>query len=223
MNRDQLIDIIDYTLLDLQASKKDIELFCKKAVDFGFKTIFVNPYYIDFAYDLVKDQDIKVGAPIGFSLGSSTTKTKLMETIESIEAGASELDMLMNLSAFKSGEYNYVENEIKEFTTEAGNLTTKVIIESALLNDEEIIKACQLVEAGGADFVKTATGFNGGGATIKDVKLMKKTVGNNLEVKAAGGIRTYQDAVDMIEAGASRIGASGAIEIIEGKEYNGNY
>jgi len=223
MNRDQLIDIIDYTLLDLQASKQDIELFCKKAVDFGFKTIFVNPYYIDFAYDLVKDQDIKVGAPIGFSLGSSTTKTKLMETVESIEAGASELDMLMNLSAFKSGEYNYVENEIKEFTTEAGNLTTKVIIESALLNDEEIIKACQLVEAGGADFVKTATGFNGGGATIKDVKLMKKTVGNNLEVKAAGGIRTYQDAVDMIEAGASRIGASGAIEIIEGKEYNGNY
>jgi deoxyribose-phosphate aldolase len=223
MNKEELIKIIDYTLLDLTASKTDLEKFCQETIEYGFKTVFVNPYYLEFVYNKLNKHDVKVGAPIGFSLGCSTKKTKLTETKESIKAGASELDMLMNLSAFKSSEYDYVENEIKEFVKLANGLTTKVIIESALLTKEEIIKACKLVESGGADFVKTATGFNGGGAALDDVKLMKKTVGSNLEVKAAGGIKTYQDALDMIKAGASRIGASGAIEIIEGKDYKGNY
>lgn len=223
MKKEKLIKIIDYTLLDLTASKTDLEKFCQETIEYGFKTVFVNPYYLDFVYNKLNKHDIKLGAPIGFSLGCSTKKTKLIETEESIKAGASELDMLMNLSAFKSKNYDYVENEIKEFVEIADSLTTKVIIESALLTKEEIIKACKLVESGGADFVKTATGFNGGGATLDDVKLMKTTVGSNLEVKAAGGIKTYQDALDMIEAGASRIGASGAIEIIEGNEYKGNY
>jgi deoxyribose-phosphate aldolase len=223
MNKDQLIEIIDYTILDITASKNDIEEFCQEAIDYGFKTIFVNPYYLEFAYDLVNSHDIKVGAPIGFSLGCSTKETKITEAKEAVKAGASELDMLMNLAAFKSEDYDYVEAEIRDFVKAADGLTTKIIIESALLNREEIIKACELAEAGGADFVKTATGFNGGGAEIEDVKLMKETVGSRLKVKAAGGIKTFEDAVKMLEAGASRIGASGAVEIIEGKEFKGDY
>lgn len=223
MNKDQLIEIIDYTLLDLTASKSDIEKFCQEAINYGFKTIFVNPYYLEFAHNIVDSYEIKVGAPIGFSLGCSTKKTKITEAEEAVKAGASELDMLMNLAAFKSEEYDYVEAEIRDFVKAADGLTTKIIIESALLNREEIIKACQLAETGGADFVKTATGFNGGGAEIEDVKLMKKTVGSRLKVKAAGGIKTFEDALKMVEAGASRIGASGAVEIIEGKEFKGDY
>jgi len=223
MNKDQLIEIIDYTLLDLTVSKSDIEKFCQEAINYGFKTIFVNPYYLEFAHNIVDSHEIKVGAPIGFSLGCSTKKTKITEAEEAVKAGASELDMLMNLAAFKSEDYDYVEAEIRDFVQAAAGLTTKIIIESALLNMEEIIKACQLAETGGADFVKTATGFNGGGAEIEDVKLMKKTVGSRLKVKAAGGIKTFEDALKMVEAGASRIGASGAVEIIEGKEFKGDY
>ncbi|MTI54883.1 deoxyribose-phosphate aldolase [Geosporobacter ferrireducens] len=214
---------MDYTLLKPIASKEDITKFCHETIQYDFKTIFVNPYYVEHAYALVKDHGIKVGVPIGFSLGGATTSTKVQETKEAIKNGAVEIDMLINLGALKSKEFSVVQQDISEVVKASNGLLTKVIIETALLSQEEKITACQLIVEAGADFVKTATGFNGGGATLEDVQLLRETVGPSIGVKAAGGIRTFENAVKMLQAGANRLGTSGAVEIITGNLSTSSY
>ncbi|SFM13034.1 deoxyribose-phosphate aldolase [Pelosinus propionicus] len=223
MNRETLIEMIDYTLLNPTATKEHIQIFCQETITHGFKTVFVNPYYVSFANQLLKEHDIKVGVPIGFSLGGATTKVKVAETIDAIGNGAREIDMLINLGALKSKEYDVVKYDIEEVVKASQGLVTKVIIETALLTQEEKKIACNLIKEAGADFVKTATGFNGGGATIEDVVLLRSVVGKDFGVKAAGGIRTYDDAIKIVEAGANRIGTSNAIAIITGKTGSGGY
>lgn len=217
MNQEALIDMIDYTLLNPIATKEHIQIFCQETITHGFKTVFVNPYYVSYANQLLKDHNIKVGVPIGFSLGGATTKVKVAETVDAIDNGAREIDMLINLGALKSKEYNVVKYDIAEVVKASQGLVTKVIIETALLTQEEKKIACNLIREAGADFVKTATGFNGGGATVEDVVLLRSVVGKDFGVKAAGGIRTYDDAIKIVQAGANRIGTSNAIAIISGK------
>ncbi|GAB3804330.1 deoxyribose-phosphate aldolase [Virgibacillus kimchii] len=223
MDKQNLIDLIDYTLLNPTATKEDITKFCEETIEHGFKTVFVNPYYVSHAHSLLSPHGIKVGVPIGFSLGGATTHVKVEETKEAIKNGAEEIDILINLGAMKSGEYDVVNNDIAEVVKAANGLTTKVIIETALLTDEEKVKATELIIEAGADFVKTATGFNGGGATVEDVKLLKSVAGEKIGVKAAGGVKTYDDAVKIVEAGASRIGASGAVAIVTGGTSTASY
>src|SRR5690625_4661305 len=160
-------------------------------------------YYVSHAHDLLSPHGIKVGVPIGFSLGGATTHVKVEETKEAVRNGAEEIDMLINLGALKSGEYDVVKNDIEAVVQAAGGLTTKVIIETALLTDEEKVKATEQIIEAGADFVKTATGFNGGGATVEDVKLLRSVAGDKIGVKAAGGVKTFDDAVKIVEAGRS--------------------
>ena len=219
----KITEMIDYTLLKPTATKEDIAKFCQETIDYGFTTVFVNPYYVKYAVELLSPHGIKVGVPIGFSLGGATTNTKVAETKEAIENGAEEIDMLINLGALKSKEFDVVKNDIAEVVKAANGLTTKVIIETALLTREEKIAACQLIVEAGADYVKTATGFNGGGATVEDVKLLRSIVGPDIGVKAAGGVRTFEDAVRIVEAGANRIGTSGAIAIVTGQTSEAGY
>lgn len=223
MDREKLIAIIDYTLLQPTATRQDIQRFCEETIHYGFRTVFVNPYYVSYAHSLLFPHGIKVGAPIGFSLGGATTHVKVEETKEAIQHGAQEIDMLMNIGAFKSGEYDVVRNDIAAVVEASQGLTTKVIIETALLTDEEKVKATELIIEAGAHFVKTATGFNGGGATVEDVKLLRSVAGDKIGVKAAGGVKTYEDAVNIAASGADRIGASGAIQIVNGKVSNSDY
>ncbi|UJL47399.1 deoxyribose-phosphate aldolase [Virgibacillus sp. NKC19-16] len=223
MDKQELTNIIDYTLLKPTASKEDITHFCNETIEYGFKTVFVNPYYVSHAHNLLSPHNIKVGVPIGFSLGGATTHTKVEETKEAINNGAEEIDMLINLGALKSKEFDVVKNDIAEVVKASGGLTTKVIIETALLTKEEKITASEIIVEAHADFVKTATGFNGGGATVEDVKLLRSVVGENFGVKAAGGVRNYEDAVNIVNAGATRIGASGAIAIISGETSKVSY
>lgn len=223
MDKQDLINIIDYTFLKPTASKEDIFSFCSETIEHGFKTVFVNPYYVSYAHSLLSPHNIKVGVPIGFSLGGATTHTKVEETKEAIKNGAEEIDMLINLGALKSKEFDVVRNDISEVVKASEGLLVKVIIETALLTEEEKITAANLIVEAGADFVKTATGFNGGGATVEDVQLLRSVVGEGFGVKAAGGVRNYEDALTIIKAGANRIGASGAIDIISGKTSNASY
>lgn len=216
MQKQDLTEMIDYTLLNPTTSKDDIKTFCDETIDYGFKTVFVNPYYVPYTYGLLSPHGIKVGAPIGFSLGGATTQTKVAETKEAIKNGAEEIDTLINLGALKSREYDVVKSDISKVVKASEGLTTKVIIENGLLTHDEKVTAAKLIVEAGADFVKTATGFNGGGATVEDVKLLRSVVGENFGVKAAGGVRTYEDAIAIVEAGADRIGASGAIAIVTG-------
>ncbi|ASN04572.1 deoxyribose-phosphate aldolase [Virgibacillus necropolis] len=223
MDKQDLINIIDYTFLKPTASKEDITTFCNETIEHGFKTVFVNPYYVSYAHSLLSPHNIKVGVPIGFSLGGATTHTKVEETKESIRNGAEEIDMLINLGALKSKEFDVVRNDISEVVKASEGLLVKVIIETALLTKEEKITAANLIVEAGADFVKTATGFNGGGATASDVQLLRSVVGKGFGVKAAGGVRNYEDALTIVKAGANRIGASGAIAIISGETSNASY
>lgn len=223
MTTQQIIDMIDYTLLTPTATKDDITAFCNETIEHGFNTVFVNPYYVKHAVELLSPHNIKVGVPIGFSLGGATTHTKVTETKEAIQNGATEIDMLINLGALKSKEFDVVRDDIAAVVKASEGLTTKVIIETALLTNEEKIIACKLIMEAGADFVKTATGFNGGGATVEDVQLLRSVVGKDFGVKAAGGVRTYEDAVNIIKAGANRIGTSGAIAIISGQTSTASY
>ncbi|GEN57436.1 2-deoxyribose-5-phosphate aldolase [Halolactibacillus alkaliphilus] len=216
MNKSEFIDKLDYTLLTPTASNSDIAKFCNETIEYGFKTVFVNPYYIKQAYNSLADYQVKVGAPIGFSLGGMRTEIKVAETKLAIADGASEIDMLINLGALKSKDYQIVKHDISEVVKASEGLLTKVIIETGLLTEEEKRVATELVKEAGADFVKTSTGFNGGGATAEDVKLLRSIVGPEMGVKAAGGVRSKKDVEAMIEAGANRIGTSSAVLIING-------
>jgi deoxyribose-phosphate aldolase len=215
----EIAKMIDYTLLKSNATDNDIKKLCTEAEEYNFASVCINPAYVYFAKNLLEKSDIKVCTVIGFPLGANTIKTKIFEAKDAIKNGADEIDMVLNIGKLKSGDFAYVEKEIKAVVKEAKalkNVVIKVILENCYLTDEEKIKVCEIVVLSGADFVKTSTGFGIGGATIDDVRLMRKTVGDNFGVKASGGIRTSEDARLMIKAGANRIGTSSGIQIVKG-------
>ena len=209
---------IDHTNLRAYATEDDIIRLCDEAKEYGFYAVCVNPYRVRLAKERLKGTDVKVASVIGFPLGATPTEVKVFEAKKALEDGADELDMVINIGALKDGDYEYVRKDIEEVVKVAREkgAIVKVIIETCYLTDEEKVKACELAKEAGAHFVKTSTGFGTGGATVEDVRLMRKVVGPEMGVKAAGGIRTYEQAVAMIEAGATRIGTSSGVKIVEG-------
>lgn len=209
---------IDHTLLKPDATEKEIEKLCAEAREHDFKSVCVNPCHIVAAHKFLEGSDVLVCTVIGFPLGANTTEVKVLEAEDAIAEGADELDMVINVGALKDGEDALVGNEIKRIAevSHASGRILKVIIETCLLTDEEKRRVCLLAKEAGADFVKTSTGFSKAGATVEDIKLMRETVGSEMGVKAAGGVRTAEDARAMIEAGATRLGASAGIAIVEG-------
>jgi len=219
MKKNELARMIDHTVLKADASQASVEKICKEALEYNFASVCVNPGYVELVADMLKGSEVKVCTVIGFPLGATTSESKALETEDTIKKGAEEVDMVINVGKLKDKEYDYVREDIKAVVNAAkGKALTKVIIEACLLNDEEKTMACKLAKEAGADYVKTSTGFSTGGATAEDIKLMRETVGEGMGVKASGGVRTYEDAVKMIENGASRIGASASIEIVNGAE-----
>jgi deoxyribose-phosphate aldolase len=219
ISKGQLAKIIDSTLVKATATKSEVEKLCMEAVQNGFGCVVVNPSYVKLASSLLEDTSVKVCSTVGFPFGISLPEIKALEAVKAVENGASELDMVINLGALKSGDYDLVRQDIRavvDVKRLSEEIIVKVIIETPLLTTDEKITACKLVKEIGADFVKTSTGLFGGGATVEDVRLMRQVVGEKVGVKAAGGIRTYADAVAMIEAGANRIGTSTAVAIIQG-------
>jgi len=216
---------IDHTLLKPEADKKSVEKLCGEALEHGFYSVCLNGSRVKYAADLLDPSDVKVCAVIGFPLGACTTKNKVCEARDVIENGADEIDMVMNIGKFKDGNYDYVMNDIENIVkiAHSSDIIVKVILETCLLNNEEIIKACELCIKVGADFVKTSTGFNKEGATLEAVAIMKKAVGERAKVKAAGGVRNYQTAIDFINAGADRLGCSSSVAIVSGEEAADSY
>ncbi len=214
-----LAKFIDHTLLKPEATKQQIEVLCGEAKKYGFASVCVSPCYVSLCARLLKDTRVKVCTVISFPLGAATTATKVFEAEQAVKDGAQELDMVINVGMLKSGEHEYVENDIFTVVSRAKRLgaLTKVILEAALLTDEEKIKGCLLSKRAGADFVKTSTGFSKGGATVGDVTLMRRVVGSAMGVKAAGGVRSREDALSMVASGADRIGASASVKIVSGK------
>ena len=206
--------LIDHTLLKQDASPAQIIKLCEEAKEFDFMSVCVNPAYVPLAAKCLEGSDVKVCTVIGFPLGMNLTKTKVEEAELCIKQGADEIDMVINVGMLKAGHDDYVKEEIKLLKEVAGSRVLKVIIETCLLTDEEKVRACQLSKEAGADFVKTSTGFSTGGATVHDVALMRKTVGPDMGVKASGGVRTHEDLIAMVEAGANRIGTSNGTKII---------
>ncbi|KHD46717.1 deoxyribose-phosphate aldolase [Streptococcus hongkongensis] len=214
---------IDHTLLKADSVKSQFDQLLKEAKEFGFASVCVNPSWVSYCAQALKDSDVKVCTVIGFPLGATTSETKAFETRNAIEKGADEIDMVINIGLLKQGDYQSVEDDIRAVVEASGDKLVKVIIETCLLTDEEKVKACQLSVAAGADFVKTSTGFSMSGANISDVKLMRQTVGPDIGVKAAGGARSLEDALAFIDAGATRIGTSSGVKIVQGEIANGDY
>jgi deoxyribose-phosphate aldolase len=212
-----LAHMIDHTLLKPDATQDQIAQLCYEARKHGFASVCINPANVKLCTQLLKDSDILVCTVVGFPLGATSTETKVFEAQQAVRDGATDVDMVINVGALKSRDYELVERDIASIARvcHAGNAILKVIIEAALLTDEEKVVACQLAKMAGADFVKTSTGFGPGGATMEDVALMRRVVGPTMGVKAAGGIRTYEDAQKMIAAGATRIGASASVRIVQ--------
>lgn len=212
-----LAKTIDHTLLKPDATADKIAQLCFEAKKYGFASVCVNPSYVKLCADLLKDTDVKVCTVIGFPLGATSTEVKAFETKNALENGATEIDMVINIGALKAGDNKLVARDIREVVKAAhsAGALVKVIIETALLTDEEKTIACLLAKEAGADFVKTSTGFSSGGATVHDIALMRRAVGPDIGVKAAGGIHSHEEAEQMIAAGATRIGASAGIKIIQ--------
>ena len=216
--------MIDHTLLKPEATKEQIETLCQEAIENKFFSVCVNPVWVRTSKELVKNSGVKVCTVIGFPLGASTSETKAFETINAIENGADEVDMVINIGALKDQNDTLVESDIRAVVEAAkGKALTKVIIETSLLTKEEKIRACEISVKAGADYVKTSTGFSTGGATFDDIALMRKTVGPTIGVKASGGVRSTEDAQKMIEAGATRIGASSSVDILKGLTVTSGY
>lgn len=209
---------LDHTILKPDATKEQVEKVCREALEYHFASVCVNQYRTGLAAKLLKNSDIKVCTVIGFPLGAVTTDIKVAETMAAMADGAQEIDMVMNIGALKDMDYLYVLNDIKSVKEVCENLILKVIIETCLLNDDEKKKACEIAVSAGADFVKTSTGFSTGGAKPEDVVMMKKIVGKNAMVKASGGIRNFNQAMEMINSGADRIGTSAAVDILAGQD-----
>lgn len=217
LTKKSLAKYIDHTLLKPQATSAQIVKLCEEAKENGFASVCVNSCYAALAAKELEGTDVEVCCVIGFPLGACTSDAKAFEADNAVANGAQEIDMVINVGAAKEGNWAYVEDDIAHVVGAIdGRAKLKVIIETCLLTDEEKVRACECAVKAGADFVKTSTGFSTGGATAADVALMRKTVGPDIGVKAAGGVRTYEDAVAMIEAGATRLGASAGIAIISG-------
>ena len=215
--------LIDHTLLKAFATKDDIKKLCDEAIQYDFKSVCVNPANVKLASELLKDSDVLVCTVIGFPLGANTIETKIFETVDSIINGADEIDMVINVGKAKEHDYDYIEEEIAAVVKASEGKTVKVIIETCYLTDEEKEEICKRATKAKATFVKTSTGFGTGGATVEDVKLMKASISDDMFVKASGGVRNYDDLEAMVEAGASRIGASSGVAIMNNKSSKENY
>ena len=215
---------IDHTILKPDTSREAVIKVCEEAKEYGFFSVCVNPYYVSLVSDQLKESDVKVTSVIGFPLGASISEVKAIEAAKAIADGANEIDMVINVAALKNKEYDYVLDDIKAVVEACkGKALLKVIIETCLLTEKEKVKACELSVEAGADYVKTSTGFSTGGATPEDIALMRKVVGPAIGVKAPGGVRSTADAQAVIEAGASRIGASSSIAIVTGTKSTSDY
>ena len=219
-----LAGMIDHTLLKPDVTSDKIAQLCFEAKKYHFASVCVNPTHVKLCADLLKDSDVKVCTVIGFPLGATSPEVKAFETRNALDNGATEIDMVINIGALKAGETELVARDIRGVVqvAHAANALTKVIIETALLTDEEKVVACLLAKEAGADYVKTSTGFSGGGATVHDVELMRRTVGPTIGVKASGGIHTHEEAEAMVAAGATRIGASAGVKIIQADKPGAN-
>ncbi|RKQ32680.1 deoxyribose-phosphate aldolase [Oceanobacillus halophilus] len=212
----QMAKYIDHTLLKPEATKEQIQKLCKEASEYDFYSVCVNPTWVKESAEQLKDSDVEVCTVIGFPLGATTSEMKASETKDAINNGATEVDMVINIGKLKAGDYHAVEKDIAAVVEAAKDKAlVKVIIETCLLTDEEKVKACELAVKAGTDYVKTSTGFSTGGATVEDIRLMRETVGPEIGVKASGGVRDRETALAMIDAGASRIGASSSIAIVK--------
>ncbi|MBR6517994.1 MAG: deoxyribose-phosphate aldolase [Bacilli bacterium] len=207
--------LIDHTILKAFATEEEILKLCQEAMEYDFKSVCVNPVNVAFAKKALEGSDVLVCTVVGFPLGANTKEIKALETLDAIKNGADEIDMVINIGKAKEHDYDYIEEEIKCVVTASAGKTTKVIIETCYLTDEEKVACCLAAKSAGATFVKTSTGFGTGGATASDIKLMRETVGAEMGVKASGGVRTYEDLKVMVENGATRIGASSGIQIMK--------
>ncbi len=214
---ENLSKAIDHTFLKPEATPKQITQICEEARHYQFATVCVNPTWVSLAALELEDHPTGICTVIGFPLGANTSEIKAFETQKAIQEGASEVDMVMNIGALKSGDQEKVINDIRSVTHTAGNALVKVIIETCLLNDDEKVLACQLTEKAGAHFVKTSTGFSSGGATLNDIKLMRQSVSTHISIKASGNIRDRKTALQMLKAGASRLGTSSGVQILQDK------
>ena len=219
----KLNKFVDHTILKPETTQEQVEKILSEAKEYDFASVCVNPTWVSLAAESLKDSDVKVCTVIGFPLGANTSAVKAFETEDAIANGADEIDMVINVGALKAGNDALVLDDIKAVVDASGDKLVKVIIEACLLTDDEKVRACQLSKEAGADYVKTSTGFSTGGATVADVALMRKTVGPDMGVKASGGARSYEDAIAFIEAGASRIGASSGVAIMNGAQADGDY
>lgn len=216
--------MIDHTNLNPTATVDDIKKLCEEAKEHEFASVCVNPIYVPLAAKMLEESSVKVCTVVGFPLGANTTEVKSYETRNAIKNGAQEIDMVMNIGAFKSGAYEIFKADIKavvDATKKAGvssDIIVKVILETCFLDEEEIVKACEIAKEAGADFVKTSTGFGDYGARVEDVSIMRKTVGRDVGVKASGGIKNFEQALEMLDAGANRIGASSGVTIVTDDE-----
>lgn len=209
--------MIDHTILKPEATEAAVQKIIDEAKEYNFFSVCINPCWVAFASEKLADTDVAVCTVIGFPLGANTPEVKAYEAADAIKNGANEVDMVINIGALKSQQYDYVRQDIQGVVDAAkGKALVKVIIETALLTDEEKVKACELAKEAGADFVKTSTGFSTGGAKVADIRLMRETVGPDMGVKASGGVHNAEEALAMIEAGATRIGASTGVAIVSG-------
>ncbi|AKU79642.1 deoxyribose-phosphate aldolase [Spiroplasma turonicum] len=219
----KLSSYIDHTLLKPEATSDDIKKLCKEAIDNNFATVCVNPFRVKEAKKYLEGSNVGITTVVGFPLGANLTEVKVLETTLAINEGASEIDMVVNIGAIKDKNWEYVLNDMKQVKLVSKTNIVKVILENCLLDKEEIEKVCKLAIEAGLDFVKTSTGFSKSGATFEDVKFMKKVVGDNCKVKAAGGVRTTFDALEMIKNGADRLGTSGGVNIVNGDLNKSDY
>lgn len=215
ITKEYIASIIDHTILKPETTPEDVKKICIEATQNKFASVCINSCYTKLAAAELKNSGVKVCTVVGFPLGAMSSDAKAFETKKAIEDGAQEIDMVINIGMLKSGEHEYVKNDILAVVNSAkGKAIVKVIIETCLLTDEEKVEVCKIAKAAGADFVKTSTGFSKWGAKVEDIKLMRKAVGPDMGVKASGGVHGYEDAINMIEAGATRIGASSSLKII---------
>ena len=211
----KIAGLIDHTALKPDTTREQIEVLCKEAIEYDFASVCVNPCYVKLCGELLKDYRIKVCTVIGFPLGATTTAVKVAEAEEAVKNGATEVDMVINVGAIKSGDFDLAKSDVAAVVQAVkGKALVKVILETCLLTEDEKVRCCNICKEAGADFVKTSTGFSTGGATVEDIKLMRSIVKPSLGVKASGGIRDYKTAKAMVDAGASRIGASASIAIV---------
>lgn len=219
----QINKYIDHTLLKAFATKEDIKKLCEEAKKYDFKSVCVNPANVKYAKECLEGTDVLVCTVIGFPLGANTKEVKALETMDAINNGADEIDMVINVGKAKEGDFTYIEHEIELVVAASAGKTTKVIIETCYLTDEEKVNCCLAAKRANATFVKTSTGFGTGGATPEDIHLMRETVGPEMGVKASGGVRNLADLEAMVENGATRIGASSGVAIMENLTSNSDY